>query len=69
MSCTDADNRAAVRTLSKIKCLIDVVWLVQIRGGLLADTPGFNVPSMTNLNVINLQSCFPEIARHLETDR
>lgn len=42
---------------------------VQIGGGLLADTPGFNVPSIANLTVANLQKCFPEIQTRLETDR
>lgn len=46
-----------------------LVTFLQIGGGLLADTPGFNVPSITNLTVANLQTCFPEIQRQLETER
>ena len=42
---------------------------VQVGNGLLADTPGFNVPSLTNLTVSNLQACFPEIERRLESHR
>ena len=43
--------------------------LIQVGKGLLADTPGFNVPSLTNLSIGNLQACFPEIERRLEEDR
>lgn len=42
---------------------------MQVGNGLLADTPGFNVPSLTNLTVSNLQACFPEIERQLESHR
>ena len=42
---------------------------MQVGRGLLADTPGFNVPSLTNLTISNLQACFPEIERRLGTHR
>ena len=42
---------------------------MQVGRGLLADTPGFNVPSLTNLTISNLQACFPEIERRLDTHR
>ena len=42
---------------------------MQVGRGLLADTPGFNVPSLTNLMISNLQACFPEIERRLDTHR
>ncbi|KAL0032589.1 hypothetical protein WJX77_009516 [Trebouxia sp. C0004] len=45
------------------------VALLEVGRGLLADTPGFNVPSLTNLTVSNLQACFPEIERRLDTHR
>lgn len=44
-------------------------YALQVGNGLLADTPGFNVPSLTNLTVSNLQACFPEIDRRLESHR
>ncbi|KAL0055470.1 hypothetical protein WJX82_000836 [Trebouxia sp. C0006] len=45
------------------------VALLEVGRGLLADTPGFNVPSLTNLMISNLQACFPEIERRLDTHR
>ncbi|KAL0020260.1 hypothetical protein WJX79_003335 [Trebouxia sp. C0005] len=45
------------------------VALLEVGRGLLADTPGFNVPSLTNLTISNLQACFPEIERRLDTYR
>ena len=42
---------------------------MQVGNGLLADTPGFNVPSLTNLTISNLQACFPEIERRMESHR
>lgn len=49
--------------------MFSILYSVQVGNGLLADTPGFNVPSLTNLTVSNLQACFPEIERRLESHR
>ena len=35
--------------------------LLQVAGGLLADSPGFNQPSLDRLTPGNLPDCFPEI--------
>lgn len=32
----------------------------QVAGGLLADSPGFNQPSLERLTLGNLPACFPE---------
>ena len=36
-------------------------WSLQVAGGLLADSPGFNQPSLDKLTPGNLPKCFPEI--------
>ncbi len=41
------------------------VAFLQVAGGLLADTPGFNQPSLTALQPADLPTCFPEIRDRL----
>ena len=39
------------------------------RGGVLADTPGFNLPSLDGVTSAALPESFPEIAARLEENR
>jgi putative ribosome biogenesis GTPase RsgA len=34
---------------------------LQVAGGLLADSPGFNQPSLEHVTVATLAACFPEV--------
>lgn len=34
---------------------------VQVAGGLLADSPGFNQPSLESVTMGTLADCFPEV--------
>ena len=43
------------------------VALLEVGGGLLADTPGFNQPSLAELSPSELPECFPEV--HDQLDR
>ena len=43
--------------------------LIRLRnGGLLADTPGFNQPTLAGLTSLDLPGCFPEIGRALAAE-
>lgn len=42
------------------------VSLMEVAGGLLADSPGFNQPSLTDLLPAELPECFPEIQDRLD---
>ncbi|EIE21063.1 GTPase EngC, partial [Coccomyxa subellipsoidea C-169] len=43
------------------------VSLLEVAGGLLADSPGFNQPSLDDLNVASLSDCFPEVRERAES--
>lgn len=42
------------------------VALLEVGGGLLADSPGFNQPSLADLTPSELPDCFPEIRERLD---
>jgi RsgA GTPase len=63
---TGAGGRAAGRGKHTTR---NIKFLEMARGGLLADTPGFNLPVLDSVELSDLPSCFPEIRRRLEADR
>ncbi len=47
-------------------CFMAAYSCMQVAGGLLADSPGFNQPSLDDLNVASLSDCFPEVRERAE---
>ncbi|BDA45177.1 probable small ribosomal subunit biogenesis GTPase RsgA [Coccomyxa sp. Obi] len=43
------------------------VSLLEVAGGLLADSPGFNQPSLENVTLATLADCFPEVREKAES--
>ncbi|CAL8469056.1 g8597 [Coccomyxa elongata] len=43
------------------------VSLLEVAGGLLADSPGFNQPSLENVTLATLAHCFPEVREKAES--
>ncbi|KAK9811503.1 hypothetical protein WJX72_004946 [[Myrmecia] bisecta] len=67
---TSSSDYQAVGDVSQIgrgKHTTRNVTLLDIYGGLLADTPGFNQPTLQDVTTAALPHCFPEIAEQLES--
>lgn len=52
--------------MRQVHCLTQRMVAVQVGGGLLADSPGFNQPSLDYLTVAELPDCFPETRNRAE---